>query len=382
MLGSIGAVLARNTVLDPDVLEFQRLARDMTPQSVFGGVREPVWPLLLVPPVRLLGDHSPVAIRFAGVLGFVLLIVAFQLIVTRLFGRRWGIAAALVLAVTPWMVYQASRGLREQTSAGLILLLCLGLLPEKTSNRRLVGLFALAGLTGLLRWDAMVVMLPVLGLALLVRRPPPAVWILGPAVTVVIVAPLLVANYFEHGDAFYHSNIHARFFTNIEFHDQPGYPTSEELKTNSFAGPPTTWTHFVFALHSPPELARRAVRAFLIIPEDITSDAMLGTTYYHLPSRVMVPLEPFVTYLAWALAVAGGCLLLRTRAWMVPVVLGAIVLVYSPIASLIDHRLVLPVYPLMAICVLEALRPERWAPALRAARRRYAAATNAPAPPR
>lgn len=371
VLGSVGAVLARNTQLDPDVLEYQALAREMSLQTVFGGVREPIWPVLFVLPVRLLGDQSPLALRFVGVLGFVLLIIAVQLLTTRLYGAAWGIVSALLLAATPWLVFQASRGLREETSAALILLLCLGLLPEKISRRSFVGLFALAGVSGLLRWDAMVVMLPVLGLALLIRRPPAKVWIVGPAVTVLIVAPLLVANYVDHGDPFYHSNIHARFFTNIEFHDQPGFPTSAELATNAFAGPQTTWTHYVFGLHSPQELVSRAARAFVIIPVDVTTNAMLGRSFYHLPFRLAVFLQPFTPRIIWVFAVAGALALLRTRAWMIPVVLGTIILLYSPIASLIDDRLVLPVYPLMAICVIEAVRPSKWMPAVRAARIRY-----------
>jgi len=372
--GADQAYLVRGRLLDPDVLTFQNLAAEMTPQSIFGGVREPLWPLLFVVPVRMLGANSEIAIRLIGVLGFVFMIVAFQLVVRELFGRAWSIVAALLLASSPWLIYQAARGLREETSAGLVLMFCLGLMRRPVTGHRVVLLFGLAGLTGLLRWDAMMVMLPVLALAMIILRPPPIAWTAGPALLALLVAPLLIGNYVQHGDPLYGSNILAKFFRNLEFHDQPGFVTSAEMATDSYAGPPITWTQYVFGLHSLGELFSRALHAYRGVPIEST---MLALFYPHLGSRPLLvvdlhTLEMLAAWLLWFPAVIGGISLLRTRAWPIPLMLGGTILAYSPIAELIDYRLVLVVIPLLAVCVIECIRlaTTYWRPAIRLVLRR------------
>ncbi len=334
--GADQAYLVRGRLLDPDVLTFQNLAAEMTPQSIFGGVREPLWPLLFVVPVRMLGANSEIAIRLIGVLGFVFMIVAFQLVVRELFGRAWSIVAALLLASSPWLIYQAARGLREETSAGLVLMFCLGLMRRPVTGHRVVLLFGLAGLTGLLRWDAMMVMLPVLALAMIILRPPPIAWTAVPALLALLVAPLLA--------------------------------------TDSYAGPPITWTQYVFGLHSLGELFSRALHAYRGVPIEST---MLALFYPHLGSRPLLvvdlhTLEMLAAWLLWFPAVIGGISLLRTRAWPIPLMLGGTILAYSPIAELIDYRLVLVVIPLLAVCVIECIRlaTTYWRPAIRLVLRR------------
>jgi 4-amino-4-deoxy-L-arabinose transferase-like glycosyltransferase len=367
--GTVQAYVSRHLSLDRDVLDFQSLAHNMTPYSVFGGVREPLWPVLFVLPVRLLGDHSAIAIRLIGVLGFVFMIVAFQLLARELFGRTLSIIAALVLAASPWLIYQAARGLREETSAGLTLLLCLWLIKPELTGRRIVLLFGLAGLTGLLRWDTMVIMLPVLAIALILRRPHPAAWVAGPAVLMLLVGPLLLGNYIRNGDPLFHSNIHARFFRNIEFHDRPGFPTSAQIAADSFVGPPITWTQYVFGLHSGRELLLRAVRSVDGIPVRVVNLALFYPNPPASGFKEMLLRAPpaLLPYLIWILGIAGGIALLRTRAWPVPLILAGTVLGYSPIAGLVDFRLALTVLPLLALCAIEGIRITEtfWGPPIR-----------------
>jgi len=370
--GGYQAYVNRMGVLDPDVLEFQSIARGMTLFTVFGGKREPLWPVLFVLPVRLLGDQSPIAIRLIGVLGFVFMIVIFQLLAQELFGRTWSIIAAFALAASPWLIFQAARGLREETSTALTLLFCLGLIKPRLTGGRFVLLFALAGLTGLLRWDAMVMMLPVLLIALIRYRPHPAAWVLGPAVVVLMVGPLMLANYIQNGDPLYHSNFHARFYRNVEFHDQPGFPTLTQMLTDGYAtGPAITWTQYVLGLHSGGELLVRAVRSVGTIPVRVANLALFYPNYEHprgLVATVLRAPQAFLPYLLWVLGVVGGVSLLRGRAWPIPLILGGVVLTYSPIAEFVDFRLVLTVLPLLVLCDLEAIRVTQryWGPALRA----------------
>jgi len=372
ILGAAAVYIDRNQILDPDVAGFQQLARDMTLSNVFGGLREPLWPLLLVAPVHLFGSDSAIAIRFVGVLGFVWLIVASQLLIRQLFGSVWSLAGAAVLAVDPWLVFQSARGLREEAAAGMIMFVCFLLARPKPTSRRFLLLFGLAGITGLLRWDGMVVMLPVLGLALVRDRPSPLTWGLGPALVAVLVGPLLIANYVEYGDPLYHSNSHARFFRNIEFQGQPG-----------FAGPPITWTQYVFGLHSKTTLVERAVKSFETIPFTVvnlavfTPNAASGDSLWSFGAKHVSWLGPrgirvvelAVLSLIWALCALGGVVLLRTRAWAVPAILVETILLYSPIANLIDYRLVLTVFPLMLVSAIAAVHfslprvaVSRWVP--------------------
>lgn len=312
VLGCVQVYVDRSAPLDPDVLEFQHLAQAANPFLAFRGVlREPLWPLLLAAPVHLFESHSDIAIRVASVAGFVFMVIAFQLLAGELFGGWWAFAGALSLAISPWLVFESARGLREEASGGMIMLVCLGLVRPKAGPKRFVVLFALAGLSGLLRWDSMVVVLPVLLVALVVHRPAAWAWVVAPLVLVVIVAPLVVGSFVETGDPLYFSNEHAKFFRNIEFHDQPGFPTSAELATNSFAGPPITWGQYVLGLHSPSVLAGRAVRAFVTIPIGLvklavlTPDAGNGRPIWMYGSGVLpAPLLPVFDVAGKALNVA------------------------------------------------------------------------------
>ncbi len=359
MQGVYQVYLDRGLVLDRDVLTFQKLAAEMTLGHVFGGVREPIWPLVFVLPVRMFGVHSDIAIRLIGVAGFVFMILAFQRLARELFGRAWSIGGAFALAASPWLIYQSARGLREETAAGLLLVFCLGLVARRLTGRRFVLLFGIAGVAGLLRWDTLMIMLAVLFIALIASRPPLAAWIIGPVVVATLVAPLLIGNYIENGDPIYHSNIHARFFRNIEFHDQPGFLTSAELARDTYAGPPITWTQYVFRLHSPEALAGRALKAFGIVPVRLLKDALFYPDEGHPQGFVGTLLRAPQALLPFALllpAVLGGISLLRSHGWPVPIVLGGTIVVYSPIADLVDHRLLLAVVPLIVLCVIEAAR--------------------------
>ena len=71
-----------------------------------------------------------------------------------------------------------------------------------------------------------------------------------------VLLPHLLANYKytpEH-DPFYTANIHARFYRNLEFGDLPGFPTSEEIQHNAWAGQKITMVEYLFTLHTPGQL--------------------------------------------------------------------------------------------------------------------------------
>jgi hypothetical protein len=357
MLGAVAAWLFGQRPLDPDVLTYELIARHLGWDAILGGSREPLWPIVFYVPVHLLGGNAWIGIRALGVAGFVFMVIVFQALVRNLFGRTWSIVAALVVAVSPFMVFQATRGLREETSAALLLLLCLGLVQPRLSSRRFILLFGLTAVTGLLRADVMDVMLGALALSLLVRRPSPVVWLAGPAIVVAAIAPEYVADYLETGDPFFHTNVLARFFRNIEFAGQPGFITVQQMKIDAFGGSPVTWTQYIFGMHSPAELMKRAVIAFLVVPAELTGLDLFFATRV-LPAPVVIvrdALQPGLIVVAWLLGAVGGLALLRTRAWVVPVIIAGQILLYSTIAQYMDYRLVLDLFPLFLICIIYGL---------------------------
>jgi len=359
--------------LDPDVITYLTMAKNWTLQSFWGGFREPLWPALLAAPVRLFGA-STVIPRVLGVLGFVLLAIAVQLLVRRLFGVGWGFLAGIAIAASPWLIFQSARGLREETSAALVVLFGLGMVRLPWNGRRAVAMWALAGISGMLRWDTVIIMLPTLLVAHVVRRPQWWSWAVGPLAFTLIVLPLLAGNYQQSGDPFFHSNIHARFFRNAEFKGQPGFPSVAEVEKNGFAGPPITWTQYIFGLHTPKQLLARSIHG---LQDIILVNGTLAWTYPDSPQppdgwptfRIFANRQFTVAWTMLILGVVGALSLLRTRAWPIALMLPLSMSVFSLIAFLIDYRLVLPVLPLTLIADLEAIatlfpRPfwgvERW----------------------
>jgi hypothetical protein len=359
-VGGFGHLIdQRFAPLDPDVITYLEIAKHWTLRSFWGGFREPVWPALLAVPVQILGPDA-ITPRVFGVLGFILLVAAFQVLVRRLYGSGWGLMAGMVLAASPWLIFNSARGLREETSAALVVLFAIGMLRKPWSTGPAVAMCALAGVAGMLRWDTVIIMLPTLLVAYVVRRPPAIAWLAGPIAFAIIVFPLLAGNYAQSGDPFYHSNIHARFFRNQEFKGQPGFPTVAEVQQNGFAGPPITWTQYLFGLHTPRQLAFRAIRGAEDIP------LINGTLLWFYPESPQPP-DGWPTFrifaetqfiAAWAmllLAIVGFLSLLRTAAWPVALMLPLSMGVYMFIASLIDYRLVIPVLPLTLVADMEAI---------------------------
>ena len=349
----------RLSPLAPDVIFYMNLAKDWTPLSFWGGLREPLWPALLAIPVHLFGPSSLIP-RVLGVLGFVLLTIAMQLLVRRLFGVGWAFLVGFLCAASPWLIFQSAFGLREETSAALVALFALGMVGSPWTGRRAVALWALAGISGMLRWDTVIIMVPTLLVAYIAYRPQWWSWVAGPLAFGLIVLPLLAGNYQQTGDPFFHSNIHARFFRNIEFKGQPGFPTVAEVEQNGFAGPPITWTQYLLGLHTPKQLVVRSIHGF----EDII--LVNGTLVFTYPDSPHPPggwptLRIFANNqftIAWGmliLGIIGALSLLGSRAWPIALMLPLSMAVYSLIASLIDYRLVLPVLALTLVADLEGL---------------------------
>jgi hypothetical protein len=338
----------REGPLTGDAVGYMDIATAWTPLDLVGGRREPVWPTLVALPVRLLGPE-PDIIRLLGVAGFVLLVMSFQLVARKLYGSLWAAAGALALAMSPWLIHQSARGYREETTAALVLLFALGVMSARSNPKRLPALAAGAALVGLLRFDTLLLTLPTLLVAFTLHRPPVRVWLASAVVFAALVSPILFGNWIRFGDPMYHVNFHARRFTNKEFRDQPGFPTSAELK-NLSDGPPTTWGAYLFELHTPTELATRTLSGVQHIG---LRQARVLMFYPNLP-EARSPVS-IVSALMALTGVLGGALLLRGAAWSFGLLMFLSLVEFAPIARLTDDRLALTFIPLLVLGYLQAL---------------------------
>jgi hypothetical protein len=80
---------------------------------------------------------------------------------------------------------------------------------------------------------------------------------------IAIFAPHLWGMYRVHGDVFYTSNLGARFYTNLEFAGQPGFPSKQEIdQKGMFTGPKVTPFDYFFRFHTLHEFLWRNIWGF------------------------------------------------------------------------------------------------------------------------
>lgn len=231
--------------------------------------REPLF-IWMIKGMRLLaGEYSAPALRLFGIgLSFVTVAVLFEF-VRRHIGLIAAVIAALLYAMAPAFVFSAPRGLREDTTITLFLLFCMVYLRMWNSRPRLrdylllgfvlslnIGIrmssngFGAGALAMLFAWGMWrhrvswrLAWMPVLALAIG----------LAPYV------PFFFHCHKKYGDAFFSVNIIAKFYSNLEFAGQPGFPTPEELKVDAFAGPPITMGEYMFGLLGPEQVTNRTL---------------------------------------------------------------------------------------------------------------------------
>lgn len=79
---------------------------------------------------------------------------------------------------------------------------------------------------------------------------------------IVMVLPHFIHNKKEFGSYTHSIDIHAKWYRNQEFKDQPGFPTSKELQKNSYQGQPVTSLEYIFGMHSLPTVIIRSIKGF------------------------------------------------------------------------------------------------------------------------
>jgi hypothetical protein len=338
--------------LDPDAQTYLAVADNLSLDLFWGGLREPLWSILLSVPVAVLGPRSTL-IRVAGLSAHVVLVATMQFVATRMFGRGWGAVCGVAVAASPWLLFQAPRGLREEAAAaGVIGIVWMATNLRPAQSRSVVATLAAVGVLALLRWDTLLLTVPITLGTIIIRRIHWRHLATGTVLAGLIVSPLLLGNAAKYGDPLIHANIAAVFFRNLEFAGQPGLPSVEEFQEDAFAGPPETLAHYLLARHSPGELVLMTTRGAALTGTRNTTIGILYPDYLspQLPTlRILGSMQAIVAWTFFLLAVAGGLVLLVRGPWQWGLLLALSVLQHAPIATLMDPRLALTVYPVAVI---------------------------------
>lgn len=257
-------------LLDPDARGYYTIATTspglfQTACDIPPYVREPffIWAIKVF---FLFTPNTETSLRF-----FTLLLSLGALVGGAYFGRALGnafvgLVVAFLMAVNSNLIFMSVRGLRLELYILVILAFaaCLMFLRPKTLRG-----FSLLGIaTGILYLSRVtslgfaVLLLPLVGI---IRRwkAMHIVFVLG--IGFLLLTPHLVFNYSYNslGDPFFSGNIHARFYRNIEFQGQEGFPSVEAVRANPYTGPPISTFHYLFGLNSIPQVVQTSLRGFV-----------------------------------------------------------------------------------------------------------------------
>jgi len=337
--------------LDPDVTT--AISIQQRAQGPFDtAMREPAWVWAIGGLTPVVGDSATAARLFSMLASFGLMIG----IGTAAFGMtNSGFVAAgatWLAARHPYLVESASRGLRTEAFALGILVIAYAVFARGWSTTRKAAVLSVGfAATALLQMNTLSMVLPLMVVALLLRRLPVRVAVVATLITAAAIAPHIGHNYRQYGDPLYSINLHARSYRNIEFVQQgqgcPGCPTLDELRTDAYAGAPITMSEYLFALHTPSEVLARTLGGYV--------DALVGP---HPLQRVVLGVEP-----RWAVGLMGlGLLILAARREWAPL----LVLVFG--INVLAFLVVLRVDPRMLVQAIPSLLLALAAPLLIAER--------------
>ncbi len=259
-------------LLDPDARGYYAIATTspglfQTACDIPPFVREPffIWAIEIF---YFFTPHTETSLRF-----FTLLLSLGALVGGAYFGRAIcnafvGLVVAFLMAINSNLIFMSVRGLRLELYILVILAFaaCLMFWRPKTH-----GGFSLVGIiTGILHLSRItslsftVFLLPIVGV---IRRWKAMRVMLALGIGLVLLTPHLVFNYSydDSSDPFFSGNIHARFYRNIEFQGQQGFPSVDAVRANPYTGPPITTFKYLFGLHTIPEVAYASLRGFVRI---------------------------------------------------------------------------------------------------------------------
>ncbi len=382
------------TTLCPDAITYRALA-DGSRALFDTDFREPLFIWIVKTAFFVLGS-SDLALRYASLALSMILIVATFWFSRKLAGDFVALLASAIVAFNSDWVSSSVQGIRIELMA-ITVLWFLGTVFLARERRRGadprpvdgaaannaapgvrqrlrrqlgpdIGSLVWMGIAGaavcLTQVSSLVFVAPLLLYGLWRGRRPLWQAVLPLGLIVLFLAPHLAENYVRHGDPMYSSNIHAVWYRNYEFLDQPGYVTRAQFDVNAYSGPYVTTAQYIFGMHSLPQVATRYIAGI--------SDTLLGPRLvgHMLAIRSLPPLRGdisaisnvadmaavLVVYALAAAYIVGFLLLVRSSKRFVPVALFALTLPTAFLVQLeLDPRLVMHLQPLVAVCIAVAV---------------------------
>ncbi len=260
------------------------------------GIREPFFPFL-AGVVSLSGVSGVAAVRVVCALCTLATMIAIGVVGYRRSGPWTGLLAAGIWGFTPSLLHYSAQGDRLTLTAGLLFVYAYLLYESPPSRTRTVELAVTGALLPLLRSEMLlVVVLSTVCRIAACRAEPAEVRSVGLALAVALVVflPYPLVNSLQSNQPFPGSALAARYWANREFYGPQGlHLTFAEVLAEPYRGGPLSPIHYVFGMHSLPEVANRIVSGYWRL-----------FTFY-LP-RFALPVFPL-----WILAVAGLSLRLR-----------------------------------------------------------------------
>jgi hypothetical protein len=384
-------VRVSGTLLDPDARDYRGFAEKMKFFSAAGfysarfGVREPFF-ISAVKLFFMITCPSDTHLRMvSSVFSVVVVYLTYRV------GREWfneatGLIAACILAVHPYLIALSSWGLREELFTTLLLLFiyCGHVKTSLATGYRTLLCGGIAGGLLLTRFECLPLLFFTLACYLILLRRQWNVRLAAAvlAVAMVLVLPHIYNTYTRYGDPFYAVNHHTRFYANIEFAGQPGFPTAEQIAQEGwYAGPRITPFEYYFTYHSPWQIAARSALGFgrttFAMPASFAEgkgtmrraahsmeELKNNFSMHQLLESLQLFFSLFAEYPASYLMaaglilsfLAGAVLCIMTRQWILLVYLFVFQIQTSFIASLgIENRLAVHAYPVIALCCAYAL---------------------------
>lgn len=255
--------------LRPDAVGYVQIAREgsfySTSQSHAPWIREPLFPALLRGWFLLAPDTNTGARLFSFLLSL-LPVVLLWLAGRKLFGPIAALLAAGMVALNPFFVQLSTEVLRDDLLHALLLgFLAAYVLIDRPWKRALaVGLIG-AGLV--LTRINFLFLLPILVVGLGLRSK----WHWGEILTAALIATLPALPHLAYnarvgnGDWLYSSNVHIRYYANLDHLGEPGFPEDKNAwnadpyhgGTMAFGG--------LLALYAPSEVIAKFLRGFVAL---------------------------------------------------------------------------------------------------------------------
>jgi len=185
------------------------------------------------------------------------------------FGIFSAIGASFLVATIQPLINFGVLGLRFDLFILVIILFLSSVIQTNKTFKQSFLTGVLAGLNMLVRITALVYILPLTIFFAIKNRWKLSHLLISLILPLILVSPHLIFNYKFQGskDILFSSNIHTRFYRNIEFAGKQGFPSAEEVKKNPYLGPQTSTFKYLFLEHSPSQVIygffRGGVRIFL-----------------------------------------------------------------------------------------------------------------------